>query len=224
MSENSPISNTVFPIAIFAAASDLVWAQPLKVSSSLLQAAVAAGQASLAKQQQELERKAAELERKEQEFQNRTAGTATSTGGELLDMTSKRTETAAGMLIHHVWFYLLLFCLFVWQPKRTTGPLCQGSPPSSPASIRTLSWISLRSTAGSARGCTTCGCVSNPGQSSPSVFSLCSSLVPCLLIHLEFCYSLSVLMLGFYLLAVVSHSYQHLFIALQTLIYNIKYF
>lgn len=67
-----------------------------------MQAAVAAGQASLAKQQQELERKAAELERKEQELQNRSAGTAASTGGELLDMWSKRTEAAARMLIHHL--------------------------------------------------------------------------------------------------------------------------
>lgn len=113
-------------------------------------------------------------------------------------------------------FFIIIIIIFAWQPKRTTGPLCPGSPPSSPASIRTLSWISLRSTAGSARGCTTCGCVSSRAQSSPSVFSLDFHFVLpylCLLFHLEFCYSLYVLMSDWYLLAVVSHSCRHLFIA-----------
>lgn len=53
---------------------------------------------------------------------------------------------------------------FTLQLRRTTGHLCPGSPPSSPASIRTLRRISPRSTAGSARGCTTCGCVSCPAS------------------------------------------------------------
>lgn len=59
----------------------------------------------------------------------------------------------------------------VRQLKRTTGHLCPSSPLWSPASIRTLRRKSLRSIAGSARECTTSGCVCTPAWSVCSILS-----------------------------------------------------
>lgn len=124
--------------------------------SVVSQSTATAAHSDLLRQQEELERKAAELDRREQEIQNRTAA-STNPGGESLQSLQASSVCLEPVNINTQTIHSLLESDF--QPKRTTGHLFQRFYPSSPASTRTLKKRSQKTTAESAKECTTFGCV-----------------------------------------------------------------
>lgn len=133
------------------------------------QSTAAAAQADLIKKQEELEKKAAELDQRELEIQNRTSVGSTNTGGNLPRPRVSHADPTT-------WSWWTDVILSVCQRKRITGHLFPSSLLWSPASIRTLRRKSLMSTAGSARGCITSGCVRTQNYTSVLYYTIIPSL------------------------------------------------